>query len=88
MEIVKSPFNTTWKFIFFHFKFAKDRAFFKRKLQKSGVDCSYLNTHNLIITRSVVDYAFICRSLNKYTKISVLNVTDYQFSKMSHIKGV
>jgi hypothetical protein len=88
MKTVKSPFKTTWKFIFISFKYASDRAIFKRKLQKSGIDCSYLNTHNLIITRSVVDYAFICRSLNKDTTISVLNVTDYQFSKMDYIKGV
>lgn len=88
MKPIKSPFKTTWKFIFISFKYASDRAIFKMKLKKSGIGCSYLNTHNLIITNSVVDYAFILRSLNKDTTISVLNVTDYQFSKMDYIKGV
>lgn len=88
MKVAKSPFKTTWKFIFINFKYARDRAIFKRKLQKCGIDVSYLNMYNLIITRSVVDYAFICKSLNKDTTISVLNVTDYQFSKMDYIKGV
>lgn len=88
MKNAKSPFMTTWKFIFINFKYASDRAIFKRKLQKAAIDCSYLNMYNLIITRSVVDYAFICKALNKDTTISVLNVTDYQFSKMDYIKGV
>lgn len=88
MKNLKSPFKTTWKFIFLSFRFASDRAIFKRKLKKAAIDCSYLNTHNLLITRSVVDYAFICKSLNKDIEISVLNVTDYQFSKMEYIKGV
>ena len=88
MKNVKSPFRTKWKFIFFNFRYASDRAIFKRKMQKAAIDCSYLNTHNLLITRSVVDYAFIIRALNKDTTISVLNVTDYQFSKMDYIKGV
>ena len=88
MKNVKSPFKTTWKFIFISFKYARDRAIFKSKLKKAAIDCSYLNTHNLLITRSVVDYAFILKALNKDTTISVLNVTDYQFSKMDYIKGV
>ena len=88
MKTVNSPFKTKWKFIFTSFRYASDRAIFKRKLQKAGIDCSYLNTHNLIRTRSGVDYAFICKALNKDTTISVLNVTDYQFSKMDYIKGV
>lgn len=88
MKNVKSPFKTTWKFIFISFKYASDRAIFKSKLKKAAIDCSYLNTHNLLITRSVVDYAFILKALNKDTTISVLNVTDYQFSKMDYIKGV
>lgn len=80
MEI--SPYKIKWSFIFCNFLYAKDRAAFKAKLKRAGICCDYLNNHNLLITNSGYERAFIFKNQPSKSTFQELRVTDKQFGLM------
>ena len=82
-----SPYKIKWSFIFCNFWYATDRASFKRKMQAAAIDCKFLNSHNLLITSSKVDRAYILKNIPPRAQFQELKVTDKQFSLMQNFIG-